>query len=140
MRSIHFSIIGNQEDKTGNPIPYMRSTQGGQWKPNVMRYNQWKGHIVASYLDALGEIKKIDRADFGEMHDLIQRKPIKASKEKIYMNIMITFKDKTHADGDNIFKGVADALFMNDKYVAGSFDYQYGDVGRIDVEIIWQQK
>ena len=124
-KSIFFKIYGNQEDAKGNPIPYLRTTQKSQWTEKAQRYQQWKSYVVASYLDALGEIKKIDRADFGEAHDLLQRKPIKAGDHKQKMTLKIGFKDKTHADCDNIFKGIADALFMNDKNLIGEFDFFY---------------
>jgi hypothetical protein len=136
MKTIRFTIYGNQEDPNGNPMAYFRTTQGSQWTPKARRYQEWKSYVVANYLDALGAIKKIDRADFGDAHDLIQRKPIKATKEKIRMKLKIYFKDKTHADSDNIFKGIADALFMNDKYLAGEFDFDYTPTrGRVEIEI-----
>lgn len=129
MKTITFTIYGNQEDRMGNPIPCARTTQAGQWTPKAMRYNAWKTYVVASYLDAIDGMKKIDRADFGEAHDLLQKKPIKAATHKQRMSLKIFYKDKTHADCDNIFKGIADALFMNDKYLAGDFDYFYTDNG-----------
>lgn len=135
MKTISFTIRGNQEDPRGNAIPYMRSTQGGQWKPKVMRYHEWQNYVRANYLDALGAIKKIDRKDFGDMHDLLERKPIAKSNNKIHMRLMIQWKDRTHADADNIFKGIADSLFMNDKYLSGEFDYGYGVEGYVDVQI-----
>ena len=128
-KSLFFKIYGNQEDPRGNPIPYLRTTQKSQWTDKAKRYQQWKDYIRANYLDALGAVKKIDRADFGEAHDLIQKKPIRASDHKQKMSLQICFKDKTHADCDNIFKGIADALFMNDKHLVGEFDYSYVEKG-----------
>lgn len=137
MKTIKFTIYGNQENTYGNPIPYLRTTQNTQWTPKAQRYQQWKGRVVASYLDALDGLTKIERKDFGEAHDLIQRKPIKATKDKIRMDLMIYWKDDTHADCDNVFKGIADALFMNDKYLAGSFDFKTSEVkqGKVEVTI-----
>ena len=129
MKKISFTIKGNQENQQGNPIPYFRTTQGTQWTDGAQRYQQWKDYVRAHYLDALGEIKKIDRADFGEAHDLLQKKPIANTGRKVHMLLQITWANKAHADCDNIFKGIADALFMNDKYLVGEFDYEYGDKG-----------
>lgn len=118
-----FTIIGNQEDDKGNPIPYHRSTQGGQWKPAVRRYHAWKDHVVSAYCEASG-VKLYDR------------KPIPKQAGKIYVDIKIFYKDKTHADSDNIAKGINDALFENDKYVAGSYDFEYDkDNPRVEVTI-----
>lgn len=137
MKQISFTIHGNQEKPNGNPIPYFRTTQNTQWKPGAVRYQNWKGRVVATYLDAISGMTKIERKDFGDAHDLIQKKPIKATNGKIRMDLMIYFKDNTHGDCDNIFKGIADALFMNDKYLAGSFDYAYADAGRVEVTIFF---
>lgn len=109
---MQFTIYGNQEDKKGNPIPYHRSTQGGQWKPQVRRYHAWKDYVVKAFCE------QTETKDKG-------KKPIEKSPEKLNMALLIYFKDKTHGDSDNIFKGIADALFENDKYISGSFDYDY---------------
>lgn len=109
---MNFTIFGNQESRTGNPIPYHRTTQGSYWNASSKRYLSWKNYVVKSFCDQLN-IK-----DDG-------RKPIKKSAEKLNMKLHIYFKDKTHGDSDNVFKGIADALFENDKYLSGSFDYSY---------------
>jgi Holliday junction resolvase RusA-like endonuclease len=42
-----------------------------------------------------------------------------------------------HADPDNVFKGIADALFKNDKFLDGSFvsDYAPDSKGRVEISI-----
>jgi hypothetical protein len=137
MTTIAFTIYGNQENKTGNPIPYLRTTQKSQWTDKAQRYHAWQDYVRAYYLDAVMPNKKIAREDFGKFHDFIQKKPIPATKQKIYMDILVHWADHTHADCDNIFKGIADALFANDKYLAGSFDYDYSatKVGSVDITI-----
>ena len=136
-KQIKFTIHWNQEKKDGNPIPYTRTTQGSQWTPKAQRYHQWKTRVVAAYLDALQIIPKIERADFGEAHDLLQKKPIRKADHKQKMEIMCYYSDETHPDTDNVFKGIADALFMNDKHVIGSFDYTHekGGQGRVEVTL-----
>lgn len=136
-KQISFIVKGNQEKPDGNPIPYQRTTQASQWTDKARRYQEWKSYVVASYLDALEIIPKIDRADFGDAHDLIQKKPIKKTNKKIRVDIICYFADNSHADCDNIFKGIADALFMNDKYIAGSFDFIYPEdkKGKVEIKI-----
>ena len=139
MKTIKFTIKGNQENPQGNPIPYFRTTQAGQFNKGAKRYHAWKDYVRAHYLDALGEIKHIDRADFGEAHDLLQKKPIAKQAGKIHMRLCITWANKAHADSDNIFKGIADALFMDDKYLSGEFDYHYGDQAQVEVTITFYE-
>ena len=119
MKKISFTIKGNQENPKGNPIPYLRTTQKSQWTDKAIRYHEWKDYVRAAYIDALqakNREKKIE---------LLDKKPIPAGKEKQKMSLQISFKDKTHGDCDNIFKGIADALFMNDKNLIGDFDFEY---------------
>ena len=138
MKVIIFTIKGNQENPNGNPIPYLRTTQRSQWTDKAKRYNAWKDYVRASYLDQV--VMKMLTKDFVKLHDITKRKPIVKSKEKIHVKIEITFYNKAHADSDNIFKGIADALFMDDKYLSGEFDYKYGKSGKVKVAIIWTGK
>lgn len=39
---IEFTLVGNQVDKDGNPIPYHRTTQASFWNKDSKRYNAWK--------------------------------------------------------------------------------------------------
>ena len=118
------TIYGNQEDIKGNPIPYHRTTQGSFWNKGSKRYSAWKNYVVKAYREQTGT------RDNG-------KKPIEKSDDKVRMDATIYFKNRTHADSDNIFKGVADALFQNDKYVAGSFDFFYDKENpRVEIEIL----
>lgn len=50
---------------------------------------------------------------------------------------MTYFANDSRSDPDNVQKGVADALFKNDKYVAGSYDFAFDKENpRVEVEII----
>jgi hypothetical protein len=108
---IQFVIKGNQENREGNPIPYYRSTKGSFWNKGTQRYNAWKEFVKYEFLKSCGN------------NQLCTGKPIVLGTQKARMDLMIHFKDHTHADCDNIFKGIADALFKNDKRLIGSFDY-----------------
>lgn len=137
MKSIKFTIRGNQENTYGNPIPYLRTTQKSQWTDKAKRYQEWKGYVVANFIDCIQGMSNEKRKEYADVVNLVDRKPIKKSKEKIAVIAHFVFIDDTHADCDNLFKGIADALFMNDKYVIGSFDFSYGPRGMSEIEIIF---
>jgi Holliday junction resolvase RusA-like endonuclease len=110
--TIKLSVVGNQEDKRGNPIPYHRTTQGSKWNPSHKRYLSWKNHVTRSL-----------PADNEECGRLIQRwatgrarKPIPDSPHG-KVTAKIYFGKETHADPDNVIKGILDALFENDKEI-----------------------
>lgn len=127
MKKIIFIIKGNQENPNGNPIPYLRTTQASQWTDKAVRYQEWKGYVVGEYIKALEKIE--NRKELEKYHDLSKLKPIANTGEKIHMRLQITWGNKAHADSDNVFKGIADALFINDKFLVGEFDYEYGEKG-----------
>jgi len=101
---IEFTLVGNQEDKFGNPIPYHRQTQRSSfYNPSARRYHDWKDFARQEYW--LHICKKI-------------------SDQKLFNKdfrgkgaFTIGFKGENHADPDNIAKGIPDALFENDKHV-----------------------
>lgn len=127
MKTIIFKIKGNQENPEGNPIPYLRTTQASQWTDKAVRYQEWKSYVVGEYIKALEKMPR--RNELEEYHNLSKLKPIVNTGKKIIMSLRITWANKAHADCDNVFKGIADALFINDKYLVGDFDYEYGDKG-----------
>jgi hypothetical protein len=123
-----FRIPGNQEDPERNPVAYKRSTQGGQWDPGVRRYNAWKGYVQKHFMKA-----------FPKEFDPLKIHPLTTSKnKKAYMGLKIFWAGGVHGDPDNIYKGIADALFEGDKYLACSgFDFEDSPErkGRVDVVI-----
>jgi hypothetical protein len=96
-----------------NPVPYKRTTQKQKWvDKEYRRYQTYKDEIYAEFIKATGKLP----------HQIFQ------DKTKYYVNVMAYYKDKTHADTDNVAKGVNDAIFqkpLSDKYVAGFYDYDY---------------
>lgn len=139
MKTIRFEIHGNQEHKDGNPCPYFRVTSQSKFSDGAKRYNEWKKYVRGKYTDALMALDKGERMALKEHHDLLKTNPIANTGKKTIVNLKIHWKDKAHADSDNVFKGIADSLFMNDKYVVGSFDYDYSEnkQGSVEVEIIF---
>lgn len=101
---IEFALVGNQEDKFGNPIPYFRQTQRSSfYNPSTKRYHAWKDFVRQEYwLQTTNKFS--DQKPFN-----------KAFRGKVA--VYIEFKNESHTDLDNIAKGILDALFENDKHV-----------------------
>ncbi len=57
------------------------------------------------------------------------------------MSILIHWMGHSHGDPENIFGSIADALFSQDKYLAGEFDFRQSedDCGHVDVTITLQE-
>lgn len=122
-----FVIYGNQEDPQGNPIGYHRTTQGSYWNAGSKRYKAWKDYVAACYERSMPSQRRSTAS--------INQKPI-ASKEKHYLRTMIYFANNARPDPDNVQKGIADALFQNDKNVAGSYDFAFDkERPRVEVQI-----
>lgn len=122
MKTVCFTIEGNSAGIGENPIPYTRTTQRQKYSDRYKRYTEWKTFVVARYLDVTFPAKRaIKREDFGDVHDLLERKPIKAGvRASVMINIFFAHSKNgkcTHADPDNVVKGIVDALFMDDKHV-----------------------
>lgn len=117
----------------GHPVPYLRMTQG---QVKLCRIPDWK--LSPSQLKKKGQL--IRYFEWKEYVDLCAIKAKvefdRAPKEKKFMDLVIFFKNKVHGDPDNIFKGIADALFSDDKYIAGSFDFFYDKENpRVEIKI-----
>lgn len=82
-------------------------------------------HKVQAYLKY-----KRDVFNISIKHDF-PRSPSK----KLYLHINLYFMNKKHGDPLNYWKAISDAIFKNDKYVAGSFDYYY-DVNMTRAQVI----
>jgi hypothetical protein len=84
-----------------------------------------------------GSHDKIPAELVGVLHPERDEKPLIVPKgKKIYMDILIEWKDNTHADPENVFGSIADALFQNDKDLCGSFDVaEKRGAGKVSVRI-----
>lgn len=125
---ITFTIYGNHEDQHGNPVPYVRSTRDALWRKDGKRYAHWKDYVVKAFMP-------LDQEPwFGTF--LRCGKPIDLKRSKANMNIGIFWRNGAHGDPDNIWKGICDALFVNDRNVDGSFTSSVSPDGRVRVEVI----
>lgn len=132
---IIFTIYGHQDDQRGNAIPKIKKTRWQYWTPEARRYSAWKKHVQLAFLDAVRN----------EHPELLQRvgqcmvrdgKPIELDPlEKARMEIKIWWKNEAHADGENVFGSIADALFKNDKRLDGSFESNKSPTGKGRVEV-----
>lgn len=137
-----FTIPANQGDPTGNPIPYERSTQRTFWNQRDRRYHAWKDYVRGFCWNAISKLHgKTVAIDDTETSIKLRRfnprlKPL-LLKRKCRMDIFATYKHNAHADTDNVWKGISDALFQNDKNVIGSFDFEVVDgcIPKVDVTI-----
>jgi len=97
----------------GNPVPYKRTTQRQKYADSdYRRYIEYKSIVVAEFVASTGRMP----------HMMLQKNRKYAVETKAY------FKDRKHADMSNVHKGAEDAIFakpLNDKYLSGSFDYDY---------------
>lgn len=127
MTEIKFTIKGNQENPDGNPIGYHRTTQRAKWAPEHQRYEAWKEHVQQA----------CNRSGYTDQNNL-NIKPIKLTpKQKARVDIEIEYASEAQPDNDNVFKGILDALFVNDKYVtAGSFVSKQSKTRQGKVEVI----
>lgn len=131
IKKLSFVVKGNQDDWHGNPIPYTRVVKRALWLPDAKRYNAWKSYVRRSFY---GEYPAyLMRAGNTLLTDLQPFKTSSASKAR--MDVRIFWMNGIHGDPDNIFKGLADALFKNDKFLDGSFESNYSPDGKGRVEI-----
>jgi len=136
---ISFTIKGNHEDPSGNPLPKHRLTRRQQWSDKAERYHEYLEYVRGAFLDAIAKRGVIKAADKWMLEHIgyTGRKPLFTGTEKCRMKIFIHWSSKAHGDPENVFGAIADAIFEQDKYLAGSFDWEYcpKKQGRVDVEI-----
>lgn len=129
-----FTIPGNQEDPKGNPIPYFRQTQKSKFSPEAQRYHAWQDYVVGQYLKQVPiEIRRALESN--------KRQPIGLFDRLAMVDVFIEWANGKHADGDNVFKGILDSLFVNDKNVTeGHFVSQMKKAGNLTVRIRVSEK
>ncbi len=131
MKKVSFKITGNQDDIYGNPVPYVRVVKRALWLPEAKRYNAWKSFVRRTFYKGYPEyLMRVENNLLTELQPFTTN-----SGDKARMDIRIYWRNGIHGDPDNIFKGIADALFKNDKFLDGSFETHYSPDGKGRVEI-----
>lgn len=136
--NLEFTIEGNPDDPTGNAVPKLKMTGKQHWTKKAQRYVAWKEHVCSAFFQGLKNMQSEERAEMEEFVDYLTHvKPLFTGTKKVHMDLMIYWKNGRHGDPENIFGSIADAIFDQDKYLAGSFDFEEKPVGagRVDVKI-----
>lgn len=129
-KTIKFTIKGNPDDSEGNAVPYVRVVGKALWLPKARKYHAWKEFVRSIFYREYPEFS-MSGAD-----QLRQVQPLTTKiSERAKMAIKIHWVNGVHADPDNVFKGLADALFKNDKFLDGSFESDYSADGKGSVEV-----
>lgn len=144
---IQFTIKGTHEGRTENAIPKLKMTGKQSWTPKARRYVRWKEFVVAEYISHLAKIHPPAAREAAKNFAIFKKPIVLASLRCARMDLVITWRDGKHADPESVFGSIADALFENDKYLAGSFDFkdEPGD-GQVDILLTiseqrtWKQK
>lgn len=146
MIEIRFTIKGTHEGPSNNPIPKLKMTGRQHWTPNARRYTKWKEHCVAALIEELAKRSPAAAREAAKNYAALG-KPLVLATRRARMDIVIVWSDGHHGDPENIFGSIADALFHNDKYLSGSFDFK-DEPGEGQVDILltiseqrtWKQK
>lgn len=107
-----------------------------------MKFGSWKDGLVTDDILSAFLVNVIPEVTGKELLQLDKKPhPIKIKEYRAEMHLKIYWSDESHGDADNVFKGVADSLFENDKELDGSFEsFHTKDgkgIGRIEGIIIF---
>lgn len=137
-----FEIVGTHEGDN-HALPKIKKTRNSYWTPEAQRYAAFKRHIEDAFIRAAKEQKTEQSVDQRLVQlslyprDITAKKPIMLHPAAhARMDIFIVFKNRKHADPENIFGSIADALFQNDARLRGSFDFsENGPNAKVRVSI-----
>jgi hypothetical protein len=128
--TIRFTIHGNQDDPHGNPVPKIKKTANQYWTRAAQRYKEWKNFVAWTLIDAMPEKLALEFKK-----NLIRfGKPIQGIPEAT-MVLNIHWANEKHADAESVFGSIADAIFSNDKHLAGEMRYAHAKDGKGKVEV-----
>jgi Holliday junction resolvase RusA-like endonuclease len=136
IKTLEFIVVGNQENINGNPIGYHRTTQKAKFTNEHQRYEAWKAYVQKAFSKTFGP-GPVVAGNRMSWEQLRTGKVLNTTEENpVRVDIYIEYANNARPDNDNVFKGICDALFVNDKYVkSGSFDYDLTGRGRVFIKI-----
>ena len=113
----------------GNAVPYTSQAherRGSRKSGQVKRYRDYK--------------KWLARILYYERH--LEKCNLEPDKDnKVYLYVHIYFSNHRHGDPENIRKAIQDAIYKQDKYVAGCVDFGYDrDNPRVVITILEREK
>lgn len=116
----------------GDPGGYLRMTQG---QVKLMKIPRHK--LTPNLLKVYDRIERyLSYKEFVNYCGL-KLKFERSPRKRILLHVMIYFRNNKHPDPENVRKGIQDALFTTDKYVAGCYDFDYDkDSPRAEIEIV----
>lgn len=142
---IIFTIKGNHKSPTGNAVSKLKMTGKQHWTPKAKEYVAWKNHVVYSLLKELRAALVVENNKILEEFEMQIHKNIAQYDKPIvikvgstsHMRIDILWKNEAHGDPENIFGSIADALFYDDKHLAGEFHFAHSGehAGMVKVEL-----
>lgn len=136
MTQTSFTIKGNHQTKDGNAVPKLKMTGKQHWTKKAQDYVKWKEHVQTAYLDTLKGNQHAQRIAAMNMAKFGKPIVIDDQHKSAKMDIVIAWANEKHGDPENIFGSIADALFVNDEHLVGSFDAYHDDVaGSVEVKI-----
>jgi len=116
-----FTVHGNPTNPDGNPVPYKRTLNWAMRKED-RKYFAWHEHVRRTAMEDCRpipdepEVVKVSRNTFIYY-------PFNLSMSRARVDMKIYWMNDQHGDADNVFKGILDAIFRNDKnVVAGSYE------------------
>lgn len=116
----------------GPPVPYLRMTQG---QIRLMRIPDHK--LRPDGLKVKDRIRRYLRYKEATLMIVAPFSFDRAPRNKVFLNVTCYFKNRKHPDPENVRKGISDAIFTQDKYVAGLIDFFYDQANpRVEVEIV----
>lgn len=124
---LKITVHGTQ-DGDKNAQPKAKLTKGQQWTPKAHKYAAWKRHVQEAFFKATkprsDELKRQAHEAIISHYppEITGRKPITIQPGNwAHMELHIDFNSAKHADPENIFGSIADALFTNDNRLSGLF-------------------
>lgn len=129
-----FTIPGNGKDPAGNAVPKLKMTGNQHWTPKAQAYKAWKTHVRAVMLNQIAGQGFLTRNEITKAL-YTDAKILDTTKTPMTMHLRIFWKNNAHGDPENIFGSIADAIFINDKNLNGSFTGEVCPEGRGRVEV-----
>ena len=119
-----FEISGNHGNPKGNPLPKKRFTmRQHRFNPAAKEYHEYLDFVRGVFYNSALVGGRINHKQFREFFYGLGPKPLRTEKKKCRMDIFITWGSGNHGDPENVFGAIADALFADDKYLSGGFDF-----------------